>query len=174
VNKLLDRILMGVVVALAATLIWVVAGTLQAPVVNAGDKAPDFTLVTDRGRTITPASFGGKLLVLNFWASWCGPCLEEEPSLQAFQRAYASKGVVVVGVSADRIDKNYHAFLDRFQIGFDTWRDPEGEAGLAARYGTVQFPETYVIDTSGRVIIKVPDPQDFTDPDFTARIEKSL
>jgi cytochrome c biogenesis protein CcmG/thiol:disulfide interchange protein DsbE len=165
---------MGVVAALAIALIFVVVGTLNAPVVNAGDKAPDFALVTDHGRTITPSSFGGKLLVLNFWASWCPPCIEEEPSLQAFQRAYASKGVVVLGVSADRFDKNYHQFLDRFQIGFDTWRDPEAESGLASRYGTVQFPETYIIDSTGRVVIKIPDPQDFTDPEFTARIEKNL
>jgi len=165
---------MGAVAALSVTLIWVVAGTLEAPVVNAGDKAPSFSLTTDQGRSITPSNFGGKLLVLNFWASWCPPCIQEEPSLQAFQRAYASKGVVVLGVSADRIDKNYHEFLARFGIGFDTWRDPEAETGLAARYGTFQFPETYVIDTSGRVVIKIPDPQDFTDPDFTARIEKNL
>jgi cytochrome c biogenesis protein CcmG/thiol:disulfide interchange protein DsbE len=165
---------MAAVAVLAGTLIWVVAGTLEAPIVNAGDKAPSFNLTTDRGRSISPTNFGGKLLVLNFWASWCPPCIQEEPSLQAFQRAYASKGVVVVGVSADRIDKNYHEFLDRFQIGFDTWRDPEAEVGLAARYGTFQFPETYVIDTSGHVVIKIPDPQDFTDPDFTARIEKNL
>ncbi len=165
---------MGLVAALAVALVWVVVGTLQAPVVNAGDKAPDFTVVTDEGHTVTPSKFGGKLLVLNFWASWCQPCVEEEPSLEAFQRAYASKGVVVVGVSADRIDKNYHQFLDRFQVAYDTWRDPEGEAGLAGRYGTFQFPETYVIDSSGHVVIKIPDPQDFTDPDFMARIEKNL
>jgi cytochrome c biogenesis protein CcmG/thiol:disulfide interchange protein DsbE len=165
---------MAAVAVLAGTLIWVVAGTLEAPVVNAGDKAPSFNLTTDRGRSISPTNFGGKLLVLNFWASWCPPCIQEEPSLQAFQRAYASRGVVVVGVSADRIDKNYHEFLDRFQIGFDTWRDPEAEVGLAARYGTFQFPETYIIDTSGHVVIKIPDPQEFTDADFTARIEKNL
>lgn len=165
---------MAAVAVLAGTLIWVVAGTLEAPIVNAGDKAPSFNLMTDRGRSISPTNFGGKLLVLNFWASWCPPCIQEEPSLQAFQRAYASKGVVVLGVSADRIDKNYHEFLDRFQIGFDTWRDPEAEVGLAAKYGTFQFPETYVIDTTGHVVIKIPDPQDFTDPDFTARIEKNL
>lgn len=165
---------MGAVAALAVALIWVVVGTLEAPVVNAGDKAPSFSLTTDQGRSITPSSFGGKLLVLNFWASWCPPCIQEEPSLQAFQRAYASKGVVVLGVSADRIDKNYKEFLDRFGIGFDTWRDPEAEAGLAAKYGTFQFPETYIIDTSGKVVIKIPDPQDFTDPEFTARIEKNL
>src|ERR1700733_1158244 len=119
---------MAAVAVLAGTLIWVVAGTLEAPVVNAGDKAPSFNLTTDRGRSISPTNFGGKLLVLNFWASWCPPCIQEEPSLQAFQRAYASKGVVVLGVSADRIDKNYHQFLERFQVGFDTWRDPNAEA----------------------------------------------
>lgn len=171
---LVERILIGSVVAMTGALIYVVSGTLNAPIVNAGDKAPDFAVLTDHGHTITPSNFRGKLLVLNFWASWCAPCNEEEPSLQAFQRAYAPRGVVVLGVSTDRIDRNYHRFLERFQVGFDTWRDPEAEAGLAARYGTVQIPETYVIDSSGRVVIKVPDPQDFTSPDFLAGIEKHL
>jgi cytochrome c biogenesis protein CcmG/thiol:disulfide interchange protein DsbE len=174
VKTRIDQVLTGLVVALAAVLVYVVAGTLEAPVVNAGDKAPNFTVMTDQGRTITPSQFGGKLLVLNFWASWCPPCIQETPSLNAFQRAFASRGVVVVGVSADRNDKLYHQFLDRYQVSYDTWRDPEAEAGLAARYGTTIFPETYIIDSSGRVVIKIPDVQNFTDPDFMARIEKNL
>lgn len=170
----MDGILTGAVAVLAVALVYVVAGTLEAPVVNAGDRAPNFTVMTDHGRTISPSQFGGKLLVLNFWASWCPPCIEETPSLNAFQRAFASKGVVVLGVSADRNDKLYHEFLNRFNVNFDTWRDPEAEAGLAARYGTVQFPETYIIDSSGHVVIKVPDAQNFTDPEFMSRIEKNL
>lgn len=165
---------MGLVGALAVALVWVVAGTLEAPVVNAGDSAPSFDITTDLGHHMTPKSFGGKLLVLNLWASWCQPCVEETPSLEAFQRAYANKGVVVLGVSADRNDKLYHQFVDRFNLAFDTWRDPDGEAGLAARYGTFQFPETYVINTSGKVVMKIPDPQNFTDQGFLSRIDSNL
>lgn len=165
---------MGVVGALAVALVWVAAGTLEAPVVNAGDRAPGFDITTDLGHKMTPSAFGGKLLVLNLWASWCAPCVQETPSLEAFQRAYSNKGVVVLGVSADRNDKLYHQFLDRFNVAFDTWRDPDGEAGLAARFGTFQFPETYVIDTSGHVVMKIPDAQNFTDPGFLSRIDSNL
>jgi peroxiredoxin len=174
VNKKVDLVLMGLVAILAVTLVYVVAGTLQPPIVNAGDSAPHFDITTDTGHRMTASSFGGKLLVLNFWASWCPPCVEETPSLEAFQRAYASKGVVVLGVSADRNDKLYRQFLDRFNVGFDTWRDPDGETGLPARYGTFQFPETYIIDSTGTVVYKIPDAQNFTDPNFIARIESKL
>ena len=74
-----DRILAGLVVVLAAALIWVVAGTLPDGIVRVGDTAPDFKLITEDGKTFTRANFGGKLLVLNFWASWCAPCVDEVP-----------------------------------------------------------------------------------------------
>jgi len=81
-----DRILIGLVVALGAALAWVVAGTLDDGIVRIGDPAPDFKVLTDSGRTLTRSDFGGKLLVLHFWATWCGGCVEEIPSLDIFQR----------------------------------------------------------------------------------------
>jgi peroxiredoxin len=167
-----DRILVGAVAVLAIALVWVVYGTLEPPVVNAGDKAPGFTIVTDRGRKVTPADFGGKLLVLNFWATWCAPCVEEVPSLNAFQRQLAAQGVVVLGVSVDINDKQYKQFLNSFHITFDTFRDPD--ATIASRYGTFEFPETYIIDSSGRVVEKIISNQNWTDPEFVARIQKML
>jgi peroxiredoxin len=174
VNQKVDWILMALVGALAVTLVWVVAGTLQPNIVNAGDASPSFDIKTELGHEITPTSFGGKLLVLNLWASWCPPCIQETPSLEAFQRQFANKGVVVLGVSADRNDKLYHQFLDKFSVAFDTYRDPDGESGLAARFGTFQFPETYIIDTTGHVVMKIPDAQNFTDPAFIQRIQSNL
>jgi peroxiredoxin len=150
---------------LAAALIWVVI---------ARHRAPGFTVVTDRGKTISPSRFGGKLLVLNFWASWCAPCMEETPTLDAFERKFAKQGVVVLGVSIDSDEKLYREFLNRFHVNYDTWLDPQSEGGLAARYGTFQIPETYIINGSGRVVMKVPFPQDFMDPDFVAAIQKLL
>jgi peroxiredoxin len=160
------------VVLLAVGLVWVVYGTLEPPVVNAGDKAPNFAILSDRGHKITPADFGGKLLVLNFWATWCAPCVEEVPSLNAFQRQFGPKGVVVLGVSVDVNEKQYKRFLDSFHITFDTWRDPD--ATIASRYGTFEFPETYIIDSSGRVVQKIISNKDWTDPEFVAQIQKML
>ena len=164
-NRRAYRILILSAAVLAAALLWVAAGR---------GKAPRFTLTTDQGNTISPSKFGGKLLVLNFWASWCAPCAEEIPTLDNFQRRFAQQGVVVLGVSVDREEQPYREFLNRVHVSYQTGRDPLAERGLAARFGTVQFPETYVIDSAGRVVIKIGGPQNFMDPDFGADIQTLL
>jgi cytochrome c biogenesis protein CcmG, thiol:disulfide interchange protein DsbE len=172
VKQPLDKLLLGAIVLLAAGLVWIVSGTLEPKIVNAGDTAPDFTITTDSGKTITRDSFGGKLLLLNFWASWCGPCVEEAPSLEAFARQFQSDGVVVLGVSIDRNEKLYRRFIQRFDVSFPTARDPE--ANISASYGTFQIPETYLIDRNGKVLEKVISNQNWMDPDFVARVRKML
>ena len=157
---------------LAIALVGVVYGTLEPAVVNAGDTAPGFTIMTDRGHKLTPADFGGKLLVLNFWATWCAPCVDEVPSLNAFQKAFAKQGVVVLGVSIDTNEQQYKRFLENYHITFDTWRYPD--ADIATRYGTFEFPETYIIDSSGKVVEKIISNQNWVDPEFVAHIQKML
>jgi len=165
-------ILFGAAGLLAVGLVYAVAGTLQAPIVNAGDDAPDFTIHTDRGRTVTRSEFGGKLLVLNFWASWCPPCVEETPSLNEFQQQFASQGVVVLGISQDRNEQLYRRFLDRLHVTFETARDPEAE--ISAKYGTFQIPETYLINRQGKVVEKVISNMNWMDPEFLARVRRML
>ena len=167
-----DRILLGLVLALGVSLAWVVSGTLDDRIIRVGDTAPDFKVVTETGRTITPASFGGKLLVLNFWASWCQPCLQEVPSLEVFQRQFGPEGVVVLGVSVDKNEKLYHRFLDQFRVSFEVARDPSWD--IAANYGTFQLPETYIIDSSGKVVQKVIAAQNWMNPEFVQSIKKML
>ncbi|MCU1334501.1 MAG: Redoxin domain protein [Bryobacterales bacterium] len=167
-----DRILLGLVLALGISLAWVVSGTLDDRIIKVGDTAPDFKVVTETGRTISPANFGGKLLVLNFWASWCQPCLQEVPSLEVFQREFAPQGVVVLGVSVDKNEKLYHRFLDQFPVSFQVARDPSWD--IAANYGTFQLPETYIIDSSGKVVQKVIAAQNWMNPEFVQSIKKML
>lgn len=171
-KKRSDLIFLASIVLLAGALIWVVSGTLQPRIVEVGDTAPNFSVTTDQGKTITPENFGGKLLVLNFWATWCPPCIEETPSLNAFAQTFASQGVVVLGVSSDRNEKLYHQFIKTYGIAFDTMRDPESD--ISASYGTFQLPETYIIDKSGKVVEKIISNQNWMDPDFLARIKKML
>jgi len=90
--------------------------------------------------------------VLNFWATWCPPCIEEMPSLNDFQKRLAPQGVVVLGVSVDKSEKVYREFLRKANVSFQTARDPG--ADISAEYGTFKFPETYVIDSNGRVVQK--------------------
>jgi peroxiredoxin len=168
----MDRVLIGLIVVLAVALAWVVLPTLEQTVINAGDTAPEFRVVTESGKTLTRSDFGGKLLVLNFWASWCAPCVDEAPSLDAFSRTFAPQGVVVLGISIDRNEKMYRRFLKDYNIGFETTRDPEWE--INTRYGTFQFPETYIIDASGKVREKIISTQNWMDPAFLARVRTML
>lgn len=167
-----DRILLGLVLALGVALAWVVSGTLDDRIIRVGDTAPAFKVVTESGRTITPQNFGGKLLVLNFWASWCQPCLQEVPSLEVFNRQFAPEGVVVLGVSVDKNENLYHRFLQQFPVTFQVARDPSWD--IAANYGTFQLPETYIIDSSGKVVQKVIAAQNWMNPEFVQSIKKML
>ena len=149
-----------------------VVSALRTPVVNVNDTAPDFTITTDDGRTISRSNFGGRLLVLNFWATWCPPCIEEMPSLDRFQKQFAGSGVVVLGVSVDRDANAYRRFLERARVSFLTARDPE--ARISSRYGTFKFPETYVIDRRGRVREKIIGPADWTEAAILERVRRLL
>jgi cytochrome c biogenesis protein CcmG, thiol:disulfide interchange protein DsbE len=172
VDKNWDRVLVGLMVVLAGALVWIVYPTLEDRVINAGDLAPDFKIVGDSGRMYTRTDFGGKLLVLNFWATWCTPCVQEVPSLDAFQRTLAPDGVVVLGVSVDTNEAQYKQFLKRFRVRFPTARDPQ--FNIPTSYGTFQFPETYIIDRSGKVVEKVINARNWMEPEYLQHIKSML
>jgi len=157
----IDLALKIIIGGLLVVLIVVIAGTLNERIVKAGDTAPNFSITTDRGKTITATNFGGKVLVLHFWASWCGPCVEEVPSLNEFQKKVADSGVVVLGISVDTNVNAYRKFLDKYQVAFQTARDPD--ANISTSYGTFKYPETYIIDRSGKVVQKVIGEGDWSD-----------
>src|SRR5216683_489513 len=152
------RIAIGV---LLATFVYVIFLSIHERLVAVGDDAPTFSIAADNGRTISVKDFGGKLLVLNFWATWCATCMEEIPSLDQFQREFASSGVVVLGVSVDKDEKAYKRFLSRVNIAFLTTRDPDNK--INADYGTFRFPETYIINRDGKVLSKIISATNWTD-----------
>jgi cytochrome c biogenesis protein CcmG/thiol:disulfide interchange protein DsbE len=160
---------MIVILLLTVGLVWTVAGTLQVHVTEAGDTAPNFSIVTEKGRTVTRSDFGGKILALNFWASWCPPCVQELPTMNQFAQQYANQGVVVLGISIDKNEKLYHRFLTEMHVAFDTARDPD--ANISSSYGTFVIPETYIIDRNGKVLEKTADAFNWMDPQFIERIK---
>jgi len=130
-----------------------------------GRRAPDFS-VTDSDRKVELNQIEGpKVVVLNFWATWCPPCVEEMPSLSAMQFQLQDR-VQVLAVSIDEDSDAYHRFLEERGIHFLTVRDPERRS--ADLYGSVMWPETYVIDRRGIVRRKFIGPVNWTDPDTLA------
>jgi cytochrome c biogenesis protein CcmG/thiol:disulfide interchange protein DsbE len=148
-----DRIIQTGIVAMLFAFVGVLYLSLHDNVVKAGDRAPDFSIKAENGKTISAHDFGGKLLILNFWATWCEPCVQEVPSLDLLQRQLASKGLVVLGVSEDKDPQAYQEFLNRFHVSYMTARDPS--VAIKPKYGTVQIPESYLIDNNGKVVEKI-------------------
>jgi len=129
-----------------------------------GTAAPDFT-VQDSQNKVTLSQFHGQVVVLNFWATWCAPCVEEIPSLVEMQRRMKAKGVTVLAVSVDVDEGAYKQFVKDHNVNLMTVRDPSGKSnGL---YGTFKFPETYIIDRNGVMRRKFIGAVDWTEPEIT-------
>ena len=132
-----------------------------------GKLAPAFSL--DDGRSsVDLAKLRGHVVVLNLWASWCAPCLEELPSLNAMQSELPS--VRVVGVSIDEDPEAYRVFIERHPSQFTTVLDGHGRSN--ALYGTYRPPETFVIDQTGRMRRKFIGPQNWSSPEIVNYLRK--
>jgi cytochrome c biogenesis protein CcmG/thiol:disulfide interchange protein DsbE len=128
-----------------------------------GTVAPDFT-VQDGDRTVTLHDLRGQVVILNFWATWCPPCIEETPSMVAMAQRMKPQGVTVLGVSIDEDANAYHNFLKQYGVDFLTVRDPGQKA--SALYGTTGWPETFIIDRKGVVRRKFIGAVDWNDPEI--------
>jgi cytochrome c biogenesis protein CcmG/thiol:disulfide interchange protein DsbE len=133
-----------------------------------GEAAPNFS-ITDAGRTVTLSQFRGKTVVLNFWATWCPPCVEEMPSLVELQKKLGDK-VVILAVSEDADENAVKQFVRDHNIDLLVVRDPKQSAN--ALYGTFKFPETYVIDKDGVIRRKFIGATDWTNPEIVDYLNK--
>jgi cytochrome c biogenesis protein CcmG/thiol:disulfide interchange protein DsbE len=133
--------------------------------VRIGSTAPDFTV-----ESVSMRQFRGQIVVLNFWATWCRPCVEEMPSLQEMQKRMKANGVTVLAVSVDVDENAYRRFLNDHRVDLLTARDPNQK--ISALYGTFKFPETYIIDRNGIMRRKFLGPVDWTAPDIAEFLQK--
>ena len=133
----------------------------------AGRKAKDFEIQIPGASHL--ADLHGKVVVLDFWASWCPPCVEEAESLNRLHQDIAAKGGVVVGVSEDEDAAAYEQFLRDHHVVFPTYRDPTKKAKES--YGTFMIPEAYLIDREGRLVRKIVGPQDWQSPEIMRSID---
>jgi len=150
---LVRRIAAWTAVALAAGILVLFAmpSYRQGEASIAGKPAVDFPL-TLAGKSEHLSDLKGKVVVLNFWATWCPPCVAETPALNRLEKYIDSRGGMVLGVSVDEDVAAYEKFLKDQSVVFSTYRDASKKS--AADYGTSIYPETYIIDRHGKIARK--------------------
>lgn len=114
-----------------------------------GGRAPAFELLGLDGKTHTLADYKGQTVVLNFWGSWCAPCVKEMPALQEQWKKWESQGVVVVGVNVGEDQMTVRNFAESVGVEFPILMDPDREA--VHSYGISPLPTTIFIDPKGRI-----------------------
>jgi cytochrome c biogenesis protein CcmG, thiol:disulfide interchange protein DsbE len=125
--------------------------SIPSPLV--GRQAAAFTLTAFDGKALTLESFRGKVVVVNFWASWCNPaCYEEAPVLERAWRTYEGRGVVVIGVDMQDTTEAAQEFIRRFELTFPNAPDHGGK--MAVEYGVYGVPETFFVDRMGTIRAK--------------------
>lgn len=96
------------------------------------------------------SDYAGKVVVVDFWASWCVPCRRSFPWLDEMQAKYADQGLVVVGVNVDRNGEDARAFLEEYPVSFRIVSDPDGD--LARQFDVIAMPSSFVIGRDGKVV----------------------
>ncbi|RLB69857.1 MAG: TlpA family protein disulfide reductase [Deltaproteobacteria bacterium] len=116
--------------------------------------AADFTLTNMQGEQVSLSQYRGKVVILNFWATWCPPCREEMPSMERLYQKYKDQGLVILAVSADENGKKaVSQFLQKTPYSFPILLDSDNIAQNA--YGVFRFPESFIIDRNGMVVKKI-------------------
>ena len=159
----------ALVAGLLALLVWSVVHQEHAP--GVGATAPGFTLRRLDGRgTVSLASYRGKPVVLNFWASWCEPCKSEAAVLQRDWTSYRGRGVAFLGVDYHDLNSDARRFVSAHALTFPMLQD--GSGNVTKRYGISQVPETYVLDRQGKVVAHLRGP--ITDPGFADQFRSAI
>jgi cytochrome c biogenesis protein CcmG/thiol:disulfide interchange protein DsbE len=164
----------GIVAAVVGAVLSVALLQRAPNVAEVGGYPPDFTLPTlDTGSTdrapIHLSEHRGHVVLVNFWATWCPPCIEETPSLEALSNNMRKLGVEVIGVSVDQDPAAVKKFIGEHNLSFPIVLDPDQR--VASRYGTSKFPETYILDRDGRVAEKIIGATNWADPQMVSFVE---
>ncbi len=142
--------------------------------VEIGHPAPAYAAMAMNGDSTSLASLRGKVVLLNVWATWCGPCRQEIPELRAIHGAYKDRGLELIGVSvdADGSDEAIRAFLRDFKMDYAIWRDPN--EGVNATFRMSGVPATFLIDRQGVLRWKATGVVEPGDTSLTNSIERAL
>ncbi|AEF85926.1 redoxin [Treponema primitia ZAS-2] len=126
---------------------------LGIPVLQQPIPMLDFSVTLADGTTINLRDLTGKLIFLNFWATWCGPCRMEMPSMEALYQRFKEDGLEILAVNVRESQKDVKAFMDEYKLSFPAALDTNGD--IAANYAIEAFPTTYIIDRNGGIITRL-------------------
>lgn len=139
---------------------------------KAEPEAPDFALRTPDGRTLTLSTFRGRIVLLNFWATWCAPCRVEMPSMERLHQDFKDVGLVILAVDLDESPKLVAKFTQDFRLTFPALLDTGSR--VASRYEVRGLPTTILIDRRGRVVGTAIGPRDWASAGGPALIRSLL
>ncbi|MEK6526146.1 MAG: TlpA disulfide reductase family protein [Nitrospirota bacterium] len=148
------------ILALAFGVVWLQSSKYEP--LTVGKTAPDFKLPDLGDKDVRLLDFRGKVVFLNFWATWCKPCREEMPSMEVLYKNFERDGLVVLAISIDRVTtkKDIPPFVKSLNLTFPILIDSWGQTDK--RYKLMGVPETYIIDQQGVLREKVIGPRDWT------------
>lgn len=142
---------------------------------NDNDPAPNFTIKDLAGRDVTLSSFKGKVVLLNFWATWCLPCRDEMRSIETLYKAYKGKDLVILGVSIDigpGSISRVKDFVEKNRLSFTILTDPDIKVGTA--YKVFALPTSILIDRKGKIIKRFIGDMDWADAEQRKNIDDTL
>ncbi|HMB15589.1 MAG TPA: TlpA disulfide reductase family protein [Pelovirga sp.] len=143
-----------------------------APAV-AGDIAPDFTLEDTKGNKVTLSSLRGKVVMVNFWATWCPPCKEEMPSMERLNKFMSDEDFVMLAINADDNGREVVPdFLKKNPHDFTVLYDDQG--AVKQSYGVYKLPESFIINKDGTIVEKVAGAIDWASPKTVAYIKNLI
>jgi peroxiredoxin len=167
------RLALGATVAVAAVVFALLLFSEPAPdPIRPGQQAPGFDLPLLDGASVSLASLRGRVVLLNFWATWCAPCEAEMPAMQRLHTALASKDFALIAVSLDKERAEVEQFRQRLGLTFPIALDPA--KGVSTQYQTYRYPESYLIDREGRILSRYVGPRDWDSPVYVDRIRRVI
>ena len=169
-----DGVKVGLVAVAVGAILFFSLWQRSPNVAEIGGYSPDFTLAAfNAGSSDLPfihlRELRGHVVLVNFWATWCPPCIEEAPSLEGFSNRMKQLGVEVIGVSIDQDPEALKKFISEHHLTFPIVRDPDQT--VASKFGSKMWPETYILDRDGRVAEKIIGATNWEDPQMVSFVE---
>ena len=159
---------------LVAGVVWALltADTIRDPI-EPGHPAPAFSLpVLGGGGSLSLGSLRGKVVLVNFWATWCKPCEDEMPAMERLYQALRSQGFELIAVSVDDDRREVEEFTAEMGLSFPVLLDPEKRVSDA--YQSYRFPESYLVDRDGVLVARYIGPREWDAPAYVDRIRRLL